>query len=92
VQGLLGGRVTLGSVRGKWQSLGSIPLMPTYHPSYLLRAEDAPDRGHSEKRKTWEDMLLVLERLGRPVTERMRGFFLPRPDGNPDLAERRAAG
>ena len=39
--------------------------MITYHPSYLLRNQ-AP----SEKRKVWEDMLQVLERIGRPITEK----------------------
>lgn len=79
VQGLLGLTSTLGSVRGRWQQFQGVPVMPTYHPAYLLRAERGPDRGFREKRKTWEDMLLVLERLGRPITERMRGFFLKPP-------------
>lgn len=81
VQGLLGVKTTLSSVRGRWQTFEGIPLMPTYHPSYLLRAEDGPDKGHSEKRKTWEDMLQVLERLQRPITDKMRGYFL-RPPGS----------
>lgn len=79
IQGLLGLKSTLGSIRGRWQEFRGIPVMPTYHPSYLLRCEDAPDRGFSEKRKTWEDMLLVLERLGRPITPRMRGYFQKPP-------------
>lgn len=82
VQGLLGLKVTMNSVRGRWQEFRGIPVMPTFHPSYLLRSEDAPDRGNTEKRKTWEDMLLVLERLGHPITERMQHYFLRRP-GNP---------
>ena len=79
VLGLLGVKSTMGSVRGRWQQFRGIPVMPTFHPSYLLRAEDGADRGHAEKRKTWEDMLLVLERLQHPVTDRMRGFFLKPP-------------
>jgi len=75
VQGLLGVQGTMGSLRSRWQEFRGIPVMPTYHPSYLLRAEEAPDRGHSEKRKTWEDMLKVLEKLGRPITPKMRGYF-----------------
>jgi len=47
------------------------PLMITYHPAYLLR-----NQSPSEKRKVWEDMLQVLERLERPVTERQRNYFL----------------
>lgn len=81
VQGLLNVRSTMGSVRGRWQDFRGIPVMPTFHPSYLLRSEDGPDRGFGEKRKTWTDMLLVLERLGRPITEKMRGYFL-KPGGS----------
>ncbi len=79
VTGLLGNRGTMGSVRGRWFELRGIPVMPTFHPSYLLRSEDQADRGFGEKRKTWEDMLLVLERLGRPITEKMRGYFQRAP-------------
>ena len=46
-------------------------LMPTFHPAYLLRNQ-AP----SEKRKVWEDMLQVMEKLQMPVTEKQRGYFL----------------
>jgi DNA polymerase len=49
-----------------------VPVMPTFHPSYLLRYE-----GLSEKRKVWEDMLQVLERLGLPISEKQRRYFLP---------------
>lgn len=79
VQGLLGLKTTMGSIRGRWQTFRGIPVMPTFHPSYLLRSEDGPDRGFAEKRKTWEDMLLVLEKLGQPVTDKMRGYFLRPP-------------
>lgn len=76
-QGLLGMRSPINALRGRWREFRGIPVMPTYHPSYLLRAEDGPDRGRAEKRKAWEDMLLVLEKLGRPITPKMRGYFLP---------------
>ena len=76
VHGLLGLQTTLGSVRGRWHDFRGIPVMPTFHPSYLLRSEEGPDRGHREKRKTWEDLLLVLERLQLPITDKMRGYFL----------------
>jgi DNA polymerase len=59
------------SLRGRWHQFAGIPVMPTFHPSYLLRNQSL-----SEKRKVWEDMLLVLERLERPITERQRNFFL----------------
>jgi uracil-DNA glycosylase len=71
VEGLLGSRGTMRELRGRWHSYNGTPLMITYHPAYLLRNQ-AP----SEKRKVWEDMLQVLERLGRPITERQRNYFL----------------
>jgi uracil-DNA glycosylase family 4 len=70
VEGLLGFRSTMREMRGRWHSHHETPLMITYHPSYLLRSP-AP----SEKRKVWEDMLQVLERLGRPISEKQRRFF-----------------
>ena len=71
VEGLLGTRTTMRELRGRWHTYNSIPLMITYHPAYLLRNQ-AP----SEKRKVWEDMLQVLERLERPISERQRNYFL----------------
>ncbi|MBX6325290.1 MAG: uracil-DNA glycosylase [Chthoniobacterales bacterium] len=71
VEGLLGMRATMRELRGRWHSYNGIPLMITYHPAYLLRNQSL-----SEKRKVWEDMLQVLERLGRPITERQRNYFL----------------
>lgn len=70
VEGLLGMRAPMHALRGRWHSHQETPLMITYHPSYLLRNQ-AP----AEKRKVWEDMLQVLERLGRPITEKQRRFF-----------------
>jgi DNA polymerase len=71
VEGLLGARGTMRELRGRWHSFENTPLMITYHPSYLLRNQ-AP----AEKRKVWEDMLLVLEKLERPITAKQRNYFL----------------
>ena len=71
VEGLLGKTVGITRLRGQWQEFRGIPVMPTYHPAYLLRNEVA-----GEKRKVWEDMLQVLERLGRPINEKQRNYFL----------------
>ena len=71
VEGLLGTRGTMRELRGRWHSYNGTPLMITYHPAYLLRNQ-AP----SEKRKVWEDMLQVLERLEKPITEKQRNYFL----------------
>jgi DNA polymerase len=70
VEGLLGFREPMGKLRGRWHSYRATPLMITFHPSYLLRNQSS-----TEKRKVWEDMLLVLERLGRPITEKQHGYF-----------------
>ena len=71
VEGLLGEPRTMRDVRGKWLDYHGVPLMPTYHPAYLLRNQTM-----AEKRKVWEDMLLVLEKLGRPISAKQRGYFL----------------
>ena len=71
VEGLLGKTVGITRLRGQWQEFRGTPLMPTYHPAYLLRNQSL-----SEKRRVWEDMLQVLEKLGAPISEKQRGFFL----------------
>jgi uracil-DNA glycosylase len=71
VEGLLGTRGPMRELRGRWHSYSGTPLMITYHPAYLLR-----NQSPSEKRKVWEDMLLVLERLERPISEKQRKYFL----------------
>lgn len=70
VEGLLGNKTGITRLRGNWQSFRGIPVMPTYHPAYLLRNQ-AP----SEKRRVWEDMLAVMEKLGMPISEKQRKFF-----------------
>jgi uracil-DNA glycosylase len=71
VEGLLGTRATMRELRGRWHAYNDIPLMITYHPAYLLR-----NQARSEKRKVWEDMLQVLERLQQPISEQQRNYFL----------------
>lgn len=61
--GLLG---TPGIMRlhGQWKKFEGIPLMPTYHPAYLLRLPAA-------KRDCWNDLKLVMKHLGKtPVAPR----------------------
>lgn len=50
----------ISRARGCWQAYKDIPLMPTYHPSYLLRNPSA-------MWDVWSDMCQVLQRLGRPI-------------------------
>lgn len=50
-------------LRGKWQDYKGIPVMPTYHPSFLLR--NGGDTGNTPyKRDVWNDMKMVIEKLG----------------------------
>jgi len=71
VEGLLGARGTMRELRGRWNSFHGIPLMITYHPAYLLR-----NQSPAEKRKVWEDMLQVLERLDQSISDKQRNYFL----------------
>src|SRR5262245_23900854 len=71
VEGLLGKSGGISRLRGQWQVYRNIPLMPTFHPAYLLRNEAL-----SEKRKVWEDMLQVLEKLGMNISQKQRNYFL----------------
>ena len=71
VEGLLGKTEGITRLRGKWQHYQGIPLMPTYHPAYLLRTQLTTD-----KRKVWEDMMAVMDRLQMPISEKQRGYFL----------------
>lgn len=73
MQGLTGDMSAMARLRGRWHEFDGIPLMATYHPAYLLR-----NQSMSEKRKVWEDMLVVLEKLGKPISQKQRNFFLPR--------------
>ncbi len=48
-QSLLGSDAPLGRLRSQVHHFGSVPLVVTYHPAYLLRSP-------GEKRKAWEDL------------------------------------
>jgi len=69
---LLNTAESIGRLRGRFHEYypsgrtgvgPSIPLMPTYHPAYLLRSPD-------EKGKAWTDLQLVMQRLGLPLPAR----------------------
>ena len=59
-QALLGKSFKITSDRGKWYNFGNIPLMPTYHPAYLLR-------NLSAKHQVWEDIQKVMSQMGLEV-------------------------
>lgn len=71
MEGLLSNKTPMSKLRGTFLSYQGIPVMPTYHPTYLLRNQST-----SEKRKVWEDLLKVMGRLELPISEKQRGFFL----------------
>ncbi len=58
-------------LRGRWMTYEGRPLMPTFHPAYLLRNQSL-----AIKRMCWEDMLAVMEKLQRPISEKQRNYFL----------------
>jgi uracil-DNA glycosylase family 4 len=64
-QVLLRSRVPISKLRGVWSEFDGVPLMPTFHPAYLLR-------NPADKRLVWEDVKKVLERLGMSIPERGR--------------------
>ena len=64
VEGLLGLKLGITRLRGTWRLYeGRIPVMPTFHPAYLLRKPDA-------KREVWEDLQAVLARVNRTLPPR----------------------
>lgn len=71
----LGIEGSVGSVRGQFHDVNGIPTMVTYHPSYILRAEQDADGGLSAKAAVWSDMLMVMERAGMPISGKQRGYF-----------------
>lgn len=68
---LLDTKAGIMTLRGTWQSLpewapgiGGIKVMPTLHPSYVLRAYTPEVRG-----KVWSDLQQVMKELGLKVPE-----------------------
>ena len=68
---LFGKSEVISKSRGRWREFEGIPVMPTYHISYLIR-----NNTNKSKRIVWEDMLAVMERLALPISEKQRGYFL----------------
>ena len=46
-------------LRGQWREYVGIPLMPTFHPAYLLR-------NPAEKKSAWTDLQAVMARFPKP--------------------------
>lgn len=62
---LLNTQQGITKLRGKWTEYNGIPVMPTFHPAYLLRNE-------SSKREAWEDLKQVMARFGKFPPQRTR--------------------
>jgi DNA polymerase len=61
-QNLLGTTAPLGRLRGKLHAYKGVPVLCTYHPAFLL-----PHRQPEKKKDVWEDMKLLLHKMGRPI-------------------------
>jgi len=67
---LLETKEAISRLRGRFRNFHGIPLMPTYHPSYLLRKQK---EGSNEAFwEVWDDMTQVLQLLKLPVPEKSR--------------------
>jgi DNA polymerase len=58
---LLNTKTGITSMRGTFQTFKNIQVMPTFHPSYLIRRKE----NKKEKRMVWEDMQKVMAVLGK---------------------------
>ena len=57
---LTGSAAPIGALRGRWSSYLGVPVLPTFHPAYLLRTPLA-------KREVWQDLKAVRARLQPPT-------------------------
>ncbi len=65
-QTLLATKEPISKLRGRFHDYHGIPLMPTFHPSFLLRS------GPEMRWVVWEDMVQVLKLLHIPVPDLKR--------------------
>jgi DNA polymerase len=59
---LLGTNLSMGQLRRRFHDFKGIPVICTYHPAYLL-----PHRSPDKKKDVWEDMKMLMARMGRPI-------------------------
>ena len=55
-QALLREQTPISRLRGTWREYEGIPVMPTFHPAYLLRSPQ-------EKGRVWDDLQQVMKKL-----------------------------
>jgi len=61
---LLNSNLAIGKMRGRFYDYNGIPVICTYHPASLL-----PTRSPENKRLVWEDMKMLLQKMGRPIPQ-----------------------
>ena len=64
---LTGSAAPISALRGRWSSYLGIPVLPTFHPAYLLRTPLA-------KREVWQDLKTVRKRLRIPIDDGRHGI------------------
>ena len=69
-QTLLGTKEAISRLRGKFRDFHGTPLMPTYHPSFLLRKQR--EGSNDAFWEVWHDMTQVLQLLKLPVPDKNR--------------------
>jgi DNA polymerase len=63
-QYLLKTRTPIGQMRGRFYDYKGIPVVCTYHPAALL-----PSRSPENKKLVWEDMKMLLKKMGKPIPQ-----------------------
>jgi DNA polymerase len=61
-QNLLQTKIGISKLRGRFYEYQGIPVLCTFHPAALLEG-----RSPEKKKDVWEDMKVLLARLGRPI-------------------------
>ena len=59
-------------IRGQWQKVNGLEVLPTLHPNYLLHSPSL-----SNKRLVWEDFMQIMTKLGMPISDKQKAYFLP---------------
>lgn len=62
-QTLLKTKTPISKLRGEFYQYEGAPLMPTFHPAYLLRYESA-------KTEAWSDLKMILKKLGLKIPDK----------------------
>jgi DNA polymerase len=66
-QNLLGTKIGITKLRGRFYEYQGVPVVCTFHPAALLEG-----RSPEKKKDVWEDMKMMLAKIGRPVPSARR--------------------